>query len=95
MHALDAKQWQSPMHALQFLVGRQGKHDLGLFGGAWDPADGGHPEHDPQALISTAIRTFKSATGTDLSPCTAWCVLPDRHIFNDQASMLAAAETAL
>ena len=72
MHALDKRQWQHPSKALQLLVGRRGKHELGLLGGAWEPSDGGHPEHDPQALIATATRTFKAATGLDLSACTGW-----------------------
>ena len=49
-----------------------GKREYGLLGGAWDPQDGGHPEADPACLIRTAERTFKAATGVDLSACTTW-----------------------
>ena len=70
LHALDGRQWQHPTRGLHFVVSKRGKHELGLVGGAWDPADGGHPEHDPNALIATATRTFKAATGVDLSACT-------------------------
>jgi hypothetical protein len=61
---------QHPSKKLQFLVGLKGKADLQALGGAWDPSDGGHPEQDPAALVRTATRTFKEATGLDLSPCS-------------------------
>ena len=43
-----------------------------LIGGAWDPTDGADPEDSPHSLIATAIRTFKAATGIDLSACLYW-----------------------
>lgn len=61
---------------MQFLMGRRGgsKGELCAIGGGWEPCDGGHPAVDPAALVATAKRTFKDATGVDLSPCTQWCV---------------------
>ncbi|GAB4821065.1 hypothetical protein N2152v2_008111 [Parachlorella kessleri] len=71
----DAKRWQHPHRRMQFLVMKPAKHEFGLIGGAWDPADGGHPDKDPRALLNTALRTFKAATGRDLAPCTHWAPL--------------------
>ncbi len=68
----DAKLFQHPLAKLQFLVGRKGKNEVGLLGGAWDPQDGAHPLQDPAALIATARRCFKDMTGVDLAPCTSW-----------------------
>lgn len=68
--------WQHPGKALRFLVGRRGRSDVLLLGGAWEPGDGGHPARDPRALIATAQRTVKAAVGVDLSLCTQWCAPP-------------------
>ncbi|KAK9859788.1 hypothetical protein WJX84_005175, partial [Apatococcus fuscideae] len=68
----DPKLFQHPLGKLQFLVGRKGKNEVGLLGGAWDPQDGGHPDQDPAALIATAKRCFKETTGVDLSQCSSW-----------------------
>lgn len=57
-------------------MGRRGgsKGELCAIGGTWEPCDGGHPGADPTALVATAKRTFKDATGVDLSACTQWYV---------------------
>lgn len=68
--------WQHPGKALRFLVGRRGRSDVLLLGGAWEPGDGGHPARDPRALIATAQRTVKAAVGVDLSLCTQWRAAP-------------------
>ena len=68
----DPKIFQHPLARLQFLVGRRGKNEVGLLGGAWDPQDGAQPQQHPTALISTAKRCFKDLTGVDLSPCKSW-----------------------
>lgn len=68
---------QHPAKKMRFLVGKRGsgsKAELAAIGGAWQPCDGGHPEADPAALVATAQRTFRDATGVDLSACTQWCV---------------------
>ena len=64
--------WQHPARALRFLVGRRGRSELLLLGGAWEPADGGHPARDPRALIAAAARTVRAAVGVDLALCTSW-----------------------
>ena len=74
LQAQDTNLYQQPWKRLQFVVGRKGKHELMALGGKWEPCDGSHPEQDPAALKQTAIRTFKEATGVDLSKCTKWCV---------------------
>lgn len=72
LHNPDPKLFQHPLGKLQFLVGRRGKNEVGLLGGAWDPQDGGHPQQDPAALIATAKRCFKESTGVNLSQCLSW-----------------------
>ena len=62
---------QHPLEKLQFLFGKQGGEPCAI-GGCWEPADGPDPEHSPQTLIATAVRTVKDATGVDLSACTQW-----------------------
>jgi DBC1 len=73
-----ARRAQHPLKKVHFLVAKRDKGDLGAIGGAWEPSDGGHPEADPAALVATAVRTFKQATGVDLGRCTRWCARP-RH----------------
>ena len=72
LHAQDPNQYQQPSKRLQFVVGRKGKHELMAIGGRWDSCDGDHPERSPQALLKTAVRTFKEASGVDLSSCKTW-----------------------
>ena len=72
LHAQDSNQYQQPWKRLQFVLGRKGKHELMAIGGKWEPCDGAHPESNPQALVRTAIRTFRAASGVDLSACTKW-----------------------
>lgn len=72
LQAQDTNIYQQPWKRLHFVVGRRGKHELLSLGGKWEPCDGGHPEQDPAALKQTAIRTFKEATGVDLSKCSKW-----------------------
>jgi len=62
---------QHPLDKLQFLLGMQGS-ELCAIGGSWEPVDGIHPSASPQALVATAVRTFKDATGLDLSACSQW-----------------------
>lgn len=59
-------------HSLLFNVSMlpADKHEYGMVGGHWEPQDGGHPASDPTTLTRTAVRTFKAATGLDLSSCT-------------------------
>lgn len=74
---------QHPAKKMRFLVGKRGsgsKTELAAIGGAWEPCDGGHPEADPAALVATAQRTFRDATGVDLSACTQWCVAGFRSL---------------
>ena len=68
-----ARGWQNPRQRLQFLVGRRGKNEVMPIGGRWEPCDGPHPEADPSSLKATAIRTFRAATGLDLTACAEWC----------------------
>ena len=72
LHAQNTNIYQQPMKKLHFVVGRRGKHELMAVGGKWEACDGAHPERDPRALIKTAARAFKEATGVDLSKCTKW-----------------------
>ena len=72
--AQDPNQYQQPWKRLQFVVGRRSKHELMAIGGKWEPCDGDHPESNPQALVKTAVRTFREASGVDLSSCTKWSV---------------------
>ncbi len=62
---------QHPVDKLHFLLGKQGSEPC-VIGGNWEPADGPHPSASPQALVATAMRTFKDATGLDLSACSQW-----------------------
>ncbi|KAL4450685.1 hypothetical protein ABPG77_001041 [Micractinium sp. CCAP 211/92] len=68
----EAKLWHSPGKKISVVVLKHDKREFGLLGGAWDPADGGHPEKDPAALTRTAARHFRAATGVDLSGCMQW-----------------------
>lgn len=61
---------QHPTRKLQFLLASKSRSDVQAIGGNWEPVDGGHPERDPQALVRTAVRTFKEATGLDISDCS-------------------------
>ena len=61
---------QHPTRKLQFLLASKGRSDVQAVGGNWEPVDGAHPERDPQALVRTAVRTFKEATGLDISDCS-------------------------
>jgi hypothetical protein len=79
LQSLDKRVWQHPGKKLQFLMGRRGKSDIMMIGGTWEPSDGGHPEQDPAALIATAVRTYRAATGVDLSACTQWYVCYSMH----------------
>ena len=72
LHSPNVRVWQHPAAKLSFLVGRRGRNELATIGGAWDPADGAHPGSSRSALIATAVRTFRAATGIDLSRCTHW-----------------------
>lgn len=72
LQAQETQSYQQPWKRLQFVVGRRGKHELLALGGKWEPCDGAHPEQDPQALVRTAIRTFKEASGVDLSKASKW-----------------------
>lgn len=72
LRAVNQQHWQHPSKGLQLVVSNLSKKGFGLLGGSWDPVDGGHPEHDSQALINTAVRTFKASTGLDLAACTEW-----------------------
>ena len=74
LHAQDSNQYQQPWKRLLFVVGRKGKHELMAIGGKWEACDGDHPEANPQALVKTAVRTFREASGVDLSSCTKWSV---------------------
>ena len=64
--------FQHPLKKLQFLVGLRGRSELALIGGAWEPVDGADPGSLPHTLVATAARTFKAATGVDLSACAHW-----------------------
>ncbi len=66
---------QHPAKKMRFLVAKGAKGDLAPIGGVWAPVDGGHPATHPAALVATAQRTFRDATGIDLSACTQWCVV--------------------
>jgi hypothetical protein len=72
LHSANVRVWQHPAAKLSFLVGRRGRNELAAIGGAWDPADGAHPATSGSALIATAVRTFRAATGVDLSCCAQW-----------------------
>ena len=64
--------FQHPVKKMQFLMGRKGRSEPMLIGGAWDPMDGADPASSPSALIATAIRAFKAATAVDLSTAVHW-----------------------
>lgn len=72
LHNANLRVYQHPAKKIHFLVGRRGKGDLLAIGGRWEPVDGGHPARDPSSLVATAIRTFRAATGVDLSRCSHW-----------------------
>ncbi|CAL8469862.1 g9404 [Coccomyxa elongata] len=72
LHNANLRVFQHPAKKIHFLVGRRGKGDLAAIGGRWEPIDGGHPARDPSSLVATAIRTFRAATGVDLSRCSHW-----------------------
>jgi hypothetical protein len=72
LHSSNLRVWQHPAKKISFLVGLHGKSEVVGIGGAWDPADGDPPARNPSSLIRTAVRTFKAATGVDLSPCCDW-----------------------
>ena len=78
LYAEDARSYQHPSRKLQFLMGRRGKNELMPIGGAWEPCDGAHPELDASVLIKTAARSFREATGLNLSLCAKWYVCSDR-----------------
>lgn len=68
--------FQHPTRLIQFLVGLKSKTEPLAIGGVWSPSlDGANPAEDPRVLINTAIRTTRSLTGIDLSPCTQWYVI--------------------
>lgn len=69
---VTALRMQHPLRRMQALVGRRSKTELTAIGGCWEPVDGGHPRSSPEALIATAVRTFREATGLDLSACSQW-----------------------
>eukprot|EP00884_Botryococcus_braunii_P009597 jgi/Botrbrau1/18639/Bobra.0367s0075.1 len=70
--ALERKAFRHPRSGLGLLLGRLGKSRHCLIGGSWEPADGPPPVRDPSVLLATAIRTFREATGLDLSACLQW-----------------------
>jgi hypothetical protein len=64
---------EHPARVVEFLVGNRGKHEPMALGGPWSPSlDGPNPATNTQTLINTAVRTVRSLTGIDLSPCTQW-----------------------
>jgi len=87
LYSEDAKSFQHPHRGINFLVGKRVRErerdrdssskEVFLPGGAWSPQDGGHPAHDPTALIATCVRTVKEATGMDLSGCNQWLRLAE------------------
>lgn len=65
--------YEHPSKVIQFLVGNKGKHELMALGGPWSKSlDGLNPATNNQTLINTAIRTVRSLSGIDLTPCTQW-----------------------
>lgn len=67
----------SPAHSLlhrklQFLIGRRGRSEFLAPGAAWQPCDGGHPETDPLALLRTAARGLREATGVEAPLSATW-----------------------
>lgn len=69
----DERSAVHPTRLINFLVGIRGKNEAMAIGGPWSPSlDGPNPDRDPSVLIRTAIRTCKSLTGIDLTPCTQW-----------------------
>lgn len=69
----EERDFVHPTRLIQFLVGLRGKNETMAIGGPWSASlDGACPESDPSVLINTAIRTCKTLTGIDLSPCTQW-----------------------
>lgn len=64
--------WCNPRQHLPLLLGKTSEGQVLAIGGAWDAADGAHPEEQPGVLQRTAARHFKQATGLEIASCPKW-----------------------
>ncbi|BDA43873.1 probable cell division cycle and apoptosis regulator protein 1 [Coccomyxa sp. Obi] len=92
LHNANLRVFQHPAKKIHFLVGRRGKGDLAAIGGRWEPVDGGHPARDPSSLVATAIRTFRAATGVNLSRCSHWLKFAEFEYIRTPKDGLEVAE---